>query len=148
MEIVFKQIGVIHTSLLDKNSTPIQASRSDLPGRVEVFPEYLNGLEGIEGFSHIYLLYGFHLSEIEAPLLVQPFLDDKTHGIFATRYPVRPNPLGLSVVRLLEKKENILYFLGADMLDNTPLLDIKPYISEFDVFQTEKNGWYEKRKYQ
>jgi tRNA (adenine37-N6)-methyltransferase len=148
MEIVFKQIGVIHTSLLDRNSTPIQASRSDLPGRVEVFPEYLNGLEGIEGFSHIYLLYGFHLSEIEAPLLVQPFLDDKTHGIFATRYPVRPNPLGLSVVRLLEKKENILYFLGADMLDNTPLLDIKPYISEFDVFQTEKNGWYEKRKYQ
>jgi tRNA (adenine37-N6)-methyltransferase len=148
MEIILKQIGVIHTSLLDKNSTPIQSSRSNLPGTVEVFPEYLQGLEGIEEFSHIYLLYGFHLSDKVTSFMVQPFLDDKLHGIFATRYPVRPNPLGISIVRLMEKRENLLSFIGADMLDNTPLLDIKPYIPEFDIFKTEKNGWYENRKYQ
>ena len=147
MEILLKQIGIIHTSLLDKKYAPIQASRSDLPGSVEVFPEYLKGLEGIEEFSHIFLLYEFHLSEMGTPLMVQPFLDDKLHGIFATRYPNRPNPLGLSVVHLVSRQGAMLNFAGADMLDGTPLLDIKPYISEFDVFTVEKNGWYSERKF-
>jgi tRNA (adenine37-N6)-methyltransferase len=145
MEITMKTIGVIHTPLLEKSDAPIQSSRSDIAGTVEVFPQYLEGLDGIEGFSHIILLYGFHQSEQEISLKVQPFLDDQLHGIFTTRYPNRPNPLGLSVVRLLNRKENRLEFLGADMLDGTPLLDIKPYVPEFDIFTVTKTGWYANR---
>jgi tRNA (adenine37-N6)-methyltransferase len=147
METMLKAIGIIHTPLIEKKDAPIQSSRSDIVGSVEVFPEYLEGLDGIEGFSHIYLLYMFHRSELEISLKVQPFLDDQLHGIFATRYPSRPNPLGLSVVQLTERKENWLYFKGADMLDGTPLLDIKPYIPEFDIFTVEKIGWYQNRKH-
>jgi tRNA-Thr(GGU) m(6)t(6)A37 methyltransferase TsaA len=147
MEIMMKAIGVIHTPLFDKKDTPIQSSRSDIAGTVEVFPQYLEGLDGIEEFSHIYLLYGFHRSEPEISLKVQPFLDDQLHGIFATRYPCRPNPLGISVVQLTERRENILYFKGADMLDGTPLFDIKPYIPEFDIFAVDKTGWYQHRKH-
>jgi tRNA-Thr(GGU) m(6)t(6)A37 methyltransferase TsaA len=147
MEIMFKQIGIIHTSLLDKTTTPIQSSRSDIHGSVEIFPEYVDGLDGVEDFSHIYLLYGFHCPKSGVSLKVKPFLDDKLHGIFATRFPNRPNPLGLSIVNLVEMKENIIYFKGADMLDGTPLLDIKPYILDFDVFNVDKIGWYKTRKY-
>ncbi|MHB0967253.1 MAG: tRNA (N6-threonylcarbamoyladenosine(37)-N6)-methyltransferase TrmO [Chloroflexi bacterium] len=142
-----KRIGVIHTSLVEKKDAPIQSSRSDLPGTVEVFPQYLEGLDGVEEFSHIYLLYGFHRSEPEVTLKVRPFLDDQMHGIFSTRYPCRPNPLGLSVVRLVKREGNLLLIKGADMLDGTPLWDIKPYVPEFDVFSVEKMGWYANRKY-
>ena len=147
METMLKAIGIIHTPLIEKKDAPIQSSRSDIVGSVEVFPEFLEGLDGIEGFSHIYLLYMFHRSQQEVSLKVQPFLDDQLHGIFATRYPSRPNPLGLSVVQLTERRENWLYFKGADMLDGTPLLDIKPYIPEFDIFTVEKIGWYQNRKH-
>jgi tRNA-Thr(GGU) m(6)t(6)A37 methyltransferase TsaA len=147
VEIMMKAIGVIHTPLIEKSETPIQSSRSDIPGTVEVFPQYLEGLDGIENFSHIYLLYGFHRAEPEISLKIQPFLDDQSHGIFATRYPCRPNPLGLSVVQLIERRENLLYFKGADMLDETPLFDIKPYIPEFDIFAVDKTGWYQHRKH-
>lgn len=147
MEMMMKAIGVIHTPLIEKNDAPIQSSRSDIAGSVEVFPQYLEGLDGIEEFSHIYLLYGFHRCKLEISLKVQPFLDDQLHGIFATRYPCRPNQLGISVVQLTERQENLLYFKGADMLDGTPLLDIKPYIPEFDIFTVYKTGWYQKRKY-
>jgi tRNA (adenine37-N6)-methyltransferase len=146
MEIIMKAIGTIHTPMIEKKGTPIQSSRSEVDGTVEVFPQYLEGLDGIEDFSHIYLLYGFHLAELEASLKVQPFLDDQLHGIFATRYPCRPNPLGLSVVQLIERKGDILRFKGADMLDETPLFDIKPYIPEFDIFTVNKIGWYQHRK--
>ena len=107
----------------------------------------MDGLDGIEEFSHIILLYGFHRSEQEISLKVKPFLDDRLHGIFATRYPCRPNPVGLSVVQLLERQANFIRFTGADMLDGTPLLDIKPYITEFDIFSVEKSGWYQNRKF-
>ncbi len=147
MEYNLKAIGVIHTPLTDKKRTPIQSSRSDIIGTVEVYPQYLEGLEGIEAFSHIYLLYGFHQSEQEVTLKVKPFLDDQVHGVFATRYPNRPNPLGLSVVQLISRQANLIEFKGADMLDGTPLLDIKPYIPEFDVFSVEKTGWYQTRKF-
>lgn len=147
MEICLKTIGVIHTPLVEKEATPIQSSRSDIAGTVEVFPQYLEGLDGIEEFSHLYLLYAFHRSEQEISLKVQPFLDDRLHGVFTTRYPYRPNPLGLSVVRLKGRKKNVLFFSGADMLDGTPLLDIKPYIPEFDVFTVDKIGWYKRRKH-
>ncbi len=147
MEIVLKAIGVIHTPFQEASTTPIQSARSAVPGSVEVYPEYLEGLDGVERFSHLYLLYGFHHAGPLQSLKVQPFLDDRLHGLFATRYPVRPNPLGLSIVRLIERRENVLHFIGADMLDGTPLLDIKPYIPEFDVFEVEKTGWYQQRKH-
>ena len=147
MNILMKPIGVIHTPLNEKNDAPIQSSRSDIAGSVEVFPQYQEGLEGIEDFSHIYLLYGFHRSHREISLKVKPFLDDEVHGIFTTRHPCRPNPLGFSVVRLIERKENLLYFKGADMLDSPPLFDIKPYIPDFDIFNVDKIGWYQHRKH-
>jgi tRNA-Thr(GGU) m(6)t(6)A37 methyltransferase TsaA len=91
-------------------------------------------------------LYGFHRSETEISLKVKPFLDDQNHGVFVTRYPCRPNPIGLSVVQLVERKNNLLFFKGADMLDGAPLFDIKPYIPEFDIFTVDKIGWYQSRK--
>jgi len=145
--IKFIHIGIIHSSILEKESSPIQSSRSDMEATVEIFPPYEDGLLGIEEFSHIYLFYEFHRMNPDIELQVKPFLDDQVHGIFATRYPVRPNPLGFSVVRLLERKRNILTVRGADMLDGTPLLDIKPFIPEFDVFEVDKIGWYKNRKY-
>jgi tRNA (adenine37-N6)-methyltransferase len=147
MEFIMEAIGIIHTPLMEKSNSPIQSSRSDINGTIEVFPQYLEGLDGIEEFSRIYLLYGFHRANPEVSLKVQPFLDDQLHGIFATRYPCRPNPLGLSVVELTERKGAILHFKGADMLDGSPLLDIKPYIPEFDIFSVEKIGWYQRRKH-
>jgi tRNA-Thr(GGU) m(6)t(6)A37 methyltransferase TsaA len=146
MGFIIKPIGFIHTSLTDKNCSPIQSSRSDFTGTIEVFPQYLEGLEGIEAFSHIYLLYRFHQSDQEVALKVKPFLDDQEHGVFATRYPNRPNQLGFSVVQLTGRQANLLEFKGADMLDGTPLLDIKPYIPEFDVFSVSKSGWFKNRK--
>ncbi|HPH98539.1 MAG TPA: tRNA (N6-threonylcarbamoyladenosine(37)-N6)-methyltransferase TrmO [Anaerolineaceae bacterium] len=147
MQITMQAIGVIHTPLNEKQQTPIQSSRSTIQGTIEIFPEYLEGLEGIESFSHIYLLYGFHLSDEKFSLKVQPFLDDQLHGIFSTRFPCRPNPIGISVVNLISREKNILCFRGADMLNGTPLLDIKPYIPEFDVFSTDRIGWYQNRKH-
>ena len=145
MEMTFKSIGVIHTPFQEKEKTPIQSARSEVLGTVEVYETYLDGLDGVEGFSHLILLYAFDRSPVQAPLMVKPFLDDQLHGIFATRYPNRPNALGLSVVRLVECKHNVLTILGVDMLDNTPLLDIKPYVPEFDIHPVLKTGWYANR---
>jgi tRNA (adenine37-N6)-methyltransferase len=147
MDFSIKPIGIIHTPFLDKTNMPIQSSRSEIIGTIEVFPEYQDGLDGVEDLSRIYLLYGFHRAEPIQSLKVQPFLDDQFHGIFATRYPVRPNFIGLSIVEVLGRQENLIHFKGVDMLDGTPLMDIKPYIPEFDVFEVEKIGWYQKRKY-
>jgi len=147
LEYVMKPIGVIHTPFHDTSNMPIQSARSEEYGKVEVFPEYMAGLEGIADFSHLYLLYAFHLANREVNLRVQPFLDDQVHGLFATRYPVRPNPIGLSIVRITAVQENVIFFNGADMLDGTPLLDIKPYIPEFDIFTVDKKGWYQQRKH-
>ena len=147
LEYVMKPIGIIHTPFHDTSNMPIQSARSEEQGKVEVFPEYIAGLEGIADFSHIYLLYAFHLANPDFNLRVQPFLDDQVHGLFATRYPVRPNPIGLSIVRITAVQGNVIFFNGADMLDGTPLLDIKPYIPEFDIFAVEKTGWYQQRKH-
>jgi tRNA (adenine37-N6)-methyltransferase len=135
-------IGTIHSPFTDKSKTPIQASRSQAKGSVEVYPEFAEGLQDLEGFSHIFLLYAFHESSGYS-LLVKPFLDDKLHGLFATRYPYRPNPIGLSVVRLTARQGDILEIEGVDMLDGTPLLDIKPYVPDFDVRIDTRNGWYD-----
>ena len=144
MEFTMKPIGVIHSPFTDKGRTPIQASRSRAIGRIEVYPEFAEGLQDVEGFSHLILLYVFHHSS-EYTLRVKPFLDDQWHGLFATRHPCRPNPLGLSVVRLLERRDNLLEIEGVDTLDGTPLLDIKPYVPEFDVRMEVSTGWYAHR---
>ena len=138
-------IGVIHSPFTEKSETPIQPSRSQAIGKVEIYPQFTDGLQDIEGFSHLILLYVFHRSS-EYSLKVTPFLDDQTHGLFATRYPCRPNPIGLSTVRLLSRDAKILEIEGVDVLDGTPLLDIKPYMPEFDIRQNVNAGWYETRK--
>jgi tRNA-Thr(GGU) m(6)t(6)A37 methyltransferase TsaA len=139
-----KPIGVIHSPFTQKDQTPIQASRSPAVGQVEVYPEFTEGLQDLEELSHIILLYVFHCSS-GYQLRVKPFLDDHLRGLFATRYPCRPNPLGLSVVRLLERRGNILEIQGVDVLDGTPLLDIKPYVPDFDVRSEVRTGWYARR---
>lgn len=138
-------IGVIHTPIQNERSAPVQSARSDVEGVIEVFPQYEAGLEGIEGFSHIHLLFSFFQAGDETSLIVTPFLDNRQFGVFATRFPLRPNPIGLSVVRLLRRDKALLYFKGADMIDGTFLLDIKPYLPEFDVFQAERIGWFHTR---
>jgi tRNA-Thr(GGU) m(6)t(6)A37 methyltransferase TsaA len=144
MEFIMNPIGVIHSPFTDKDKTPIQPTRSAASGYVEVFPEFAEGLLDLEGFSHIILLYVFHQSD-SYTLRVKPFLDDQLRGLFATRYPYRPNPIGLSIVRLLAWHENILDIDGVDMLDGTPLLDIKPYVPEFDIYSDVRTGWYTHR---
>jgi tRNA (adenine37-N6)-methyltransferase len=144
MEFIMRPIGIIHSPFTEKDKTPIQASHSQAIGMVEIYPEFADGLKDIEELSHIYLLYAFHKSSGYA-LQVKPFLDNQEHGLFATRYPYRPNPIGLSIVKLLSRKENILTIEGIDTLDGTPLLDIKPYVPDFDRRTDVRTGWYETR---
>ncbi len=143
-ECAMRPIGVIHSPFTDKKQTPIQPTRSEAVGQVEVYPEFAEGLQDVEGFSHLILLYVFHQSA-GFSLRVKPFLDDALRGLFATRYPCRPNPIGLSIVRLLARRDNRLEIEGVDMLDGTPLLDIKPYVPDFDVKLDVRAGWYETR---
>ena len=144
MEFVFKPIGIIHSPFKEKKITPIQPSRSTKKGKVEIFPEFQEGLDGIEKFSHIILLYAFHESK-GYQLHIKPFLDDQLHGLFTTRYPERPNPIGISTVKLISRKDNLLEIDGVDVLDGTPLLDIKPHIPGFDIHGDVKTGWYSSR---
>lgn len=144
MQIVMQPIGVIHSPFGNPDEMPIQASRSNAAGSVEVYPAFASGLKDIEGFSHLHLLYVFHESSGFA-LVVKPFLDDRERGLFATRHPRRPNPIGMSIVRLLSRQDNRLVVEGVDMLDGSPLLDIKPYVPDFDVRRDARAGWYETR---
>jgi len=137
----FVPIGRIHTSHKTKEECPIQpVYSSEALGNIEVFQQYAVGLKDIETFSHIYILYLLdRAGEIQ---LVRPtFLDDEPHGIYASRHPCRPNGIGMSIVRLEERRENILTIRGIDVLDETPLLDIKPYIPKFDIIESASNGW-------
>jgi tRNA-Thr(GGU) m(6)t(6)A37 methyltransferase TsaA len=143
-EIKYKPIGVVHSPFKKPKGTPIQpAGAENINGTVEVFPEYTAGLKDLEGFSHIILIYHFHLSK-GAALKVRPYMDSEVHGVFAMRGPSRPNPVGISVVRLVKIEENILHIQDVDVVDGTPLLDIKPYVPEFDIRKVEKIGWLEK----
>ena len=143
-EIKYKPIGVIHSPFKEPKGTPIQpAGAKGICGTVEVFPEYASGLKDIDGFSHLILLYHFHLSQ-GVSLEAKPYMDNQAHGVFAMRGPSRPNPIGISVVRLLEVEGNILHIQDIDIVDGTPLLDIKPYVPEFDKREVEKIGWLEK----
>jgi tRNA (adenine37-N6)-methyltransferase len=143
MEIIYKSIGVIHTSFNSLDEMPIQpTSDASGPGVIEVFSEYADALRDLEGFSHIYLLYHFHKVR-QSQLIVTPFLDSKPHGIFATRAPTRPNPLGLSLVKLVRIDHSQVYVEGTDVLNGTPLLDIKPFVPEFESVQGVRIGWLE-----
>jgi tRNA-Thr(GGU) m(6)t(6)A37 methyltransferase TsaA len=144
MEFHLQPIGFIYSPFTEKDETPFQASRSQAIGQVRVNPEYADGLLDIEGFSHLILIYILHRSD-GYDLQVKPFLDDKAHGLFATRYPYRPNRLGLSVVKLLRREGTLLEIEGVDVLNETPLLDIKPYIADFDQRADTRSGWYETR---
>lgn len=145
MPIRLKPIGIIHTPFKTKEGMPIQSNGAKgIKGQIELNEEFVPGLADLDGFSHIILIYCFHKST-GFELLTRPFLDNKQRGVFATRAPKRPNPIGLSVVRILKIEKNIIYVENVDILDETPLLDIKPYIPDFDIHKTEKNGWIENK---
>jgi tRNA (adenine37-N6)-methyltransferase len=134
-------IGVIHSPHLKAEGTPIQAAlATGVRGTVELSPEYAAGLRDLDGFERVWLVYWFDRAK-SAELVVTPYLDTTPRGLFATRAPCRPNPIGLSAVRLLGIVGNTLQVDGLDILDNTPLLDIKPYLPAFDAFKAKRNGW-------
>jgi tRNA-Thr(GGU) m(6)t(6)A37 methyltransferase TsaA len=144
--IEFKPIGIIHTPFTEPEGIPIQpAGAAGVHGTVDVFEEYAAGLKDLDGFSHIILLYHFHRSR-GFSLQVVPFMDKQPRGLFATRAPKRPNPIGLSVVQLDRIEKGTLHIQNVDILDGTPLLDIKPYVPEFDSYTNIRTGWLEKVK--
>ena len=143
MEITYHAIGVIHTTFKDLAGMPIQpTSDASGPGTIEVYEPYLEGLKDVDGFSHLIVLYHLHAVQ-ESALLITPFLDSAPRGIFATRAPTRPNPIGLSIVELKGVEGNILHVDQIDVLDGTPLLDLKPYVPEFDHRPDVRIGWLE-----
>lgn len=140
----FRSIGIIHSPHTDLAKIPIQpVFCQDITGTVVIDPEYTDGLLHLDGFSHIYLFYYFHRSA-QTRLQLKPYLKDKKSGVFATRAPHRPNKLGMSLVELLRIEDNVLHIRGVDILDSTPLLDIKPYIQRFDTRRTVRSGWQDK----
>ena len=139
--IVYSPVGVIRTEHVAAQETPIQpVYAKGCRGRVEILPQYQEALRDLDGFSHIYLIY--HLDRAaRARLTVKPFLQDVERGVFATRAPCRPNPIGLSIVELIRIEGNVIHVDGLDVLDGTPLLDIKPYTARFDRIESTRNGW-------
>ena len=141
MEFTFKPIGIVKSAYKSKSGVPIQGVFDpDSRGVVEIFEEYEEGLRDIEGFSHIILIYVFHRSE-GYDLICRPYMEDKEHGVFAIRAPRRPNPIGLSVVRLMKTEGRLLHLSEVDMLDGTPVLDIKPFAPRFDNREDARVGW-------
>jgi len=139
----FRPIGHIRTPFREPVGMPVQGLLTDTEGTVELLPELEPGLTDIEGFSHLILLYAFNRTGSSVPLLQRPLLEDVEHGVFAIRSPVRPNPIGLTVVRLLGREGCRLRVRGVDMLDGTPLLDLKPYVARFDAPAECRCGWLE-----
>ena len=141
--IIYKPIGIIHTPFKTPENMPIQNTGANgVRGTIEIYPEYAEGLKDITGFSHLILLH--HLHQVNHySLQVIPFLDTIEHGIFATRSPIRPNAIGLTIVKLIELKGCMLTIEGIDMLDQTPLLDIKPYLPQVDALHDVRIGWFE-----
>jgi len=144
MSIIFEPIGIIETTFHKPSEIPVQHGIDNSNhARIILNKELITGLHDIEQFSHIMLFYFFHKS-VESSLTVVPYTDDKPHGVFSTRSPSRPNALGFSIVELVHVWENILYVKGIDILNNTPLLDIKPYCSWIDSKPETNNGWFKK----
>lgn len=143
MEIKYTSIGIIHTPFKSLEGMPIQSERSiKAEGEIEVYPQYTDCLDDLEGFSHIYILYHFHKS-FGWKAKVTPFLDHGLRGLFSTRSPRRPNPIGLSILEVLSISENIIRVKMVDILDGTPLLDIKPYVPQFENVEISRIGWLE-----
>ena len=146
MQVTYKPIGIIHSPFHALEDMPIQpTSEASQPGVVEIFPQFAEGLSDLAGFSHVYLIYHLH-RVAHTKLTVTPFLDTQPRGLFATRAPSRPNPIGLSLVKLERIEDNRLYIAALDMLDQTPLLDIKPYIPEFEPQQNVRVGWVDQAR--
>ena len=146
-EIRYSPIGIIRSPFREIEGMPLQPCGAiGVAGTVEIKNELAGGLKDINGFSHIILIYHFHFSK-GFSLEVIPFLDDQPKGVFATRAPKRPNPIGLSIVKLINVENNLLHIEDVDILDNTPLLDIKPYVYIFDAMEQTQIGWYSKAKY-
>jgi tRNA-Thr(GGU) m(6)t(6)A37 methyltransferase TsaA len=145
-EVIYKPIGIIRSPYKDPSKTPKypQAVRN-VRGSIEILPELVEGLKDLEGFSHIVLIYHMHLAKSFSPI-VKAYLDGKEHGVFSTRSPSRPNAIGLSVVKLVEVVGNTLIIEDLDIIDGTPLLDIKPYTPEFIDLSSIKIGWIENHK--
>ena len=137
-----KPIGIIHSSYKSTGKAPYQGYKSEEISQIEVFKEFEEGLQDIEGFSHIIVIYWFHKSQ-GYHLLVKTPWDDIPHGLFTTRSPHRPCPLGLTIVELVAREKNILKVKGLDAIDDTPLLDIKPYVPRIDRRSVVKLGWLE-----
>jgi tRNA-Thr(GGU) m(6)t(6)A37 methyltransferase TsaA len=143
MEVTYHPIGILHTPFRDLRDMPIQPTgRASAPGTAEIFAEYAEGLRDLDGFSHVILLYHLH-QVLRAELRVVPFLGSEPRGVFATRAPSRPNPIGLSIVSLLRIEGCTLHLGNVDILDGTPLLDVKPYVPAFDRPERARAGWLE-----
>jgi tRNA-Thr(GGU) m(6)t(6)A37 methyltransferase TsaA len=141
MTLELNPIGIVRSPFKEAAGTPIQAGMAEgAAGTVEVFPAFAEGLKDLDGFDRIWLLYWFDRAAA-ARLIVTPYLDDQPHGVFATRAPARPNPIGMSAVRLLRIEGCALHVSDVDILDGTPLLDIKPYVPQFDHLSAERTGW-------
>ena len=143
-KVIYRPIGVIRSPFKEIKGMPIQPTGAlGIAGTVEIESSYEDGLKDIEGFSHLILIYHLHLSKGYS-LKVKPFLDNRLHGVFSTRAPNRPNPIGISVVRLLKVEVCILHIADVDIVDGTPLLDLKPYVPEFDTRPATRTGWLSK----
>lgn len=143
MSITFRPIGTLRSPFTELEGMPIQPTGAqEHEGRAEILPEFRDGLQDLDGFNHIYLIYHLHAAG-PGKLRVVPFMDagGVERGIFSTRSPRRPNPLGMSLVRLLSVENGVIRFQGADILDGTPLIDIKPYIAHFDRVEAPTCGW-------
>ena len=148
MDIIkYKPIGKIYTPFKDREGMPIQPTGAKgVKGTITIEQEYIEGLKDLDGFSHVILIYHFHLIN-ECKLTLVPFMDDKAHGVFSTRAPKRPNPIGFSVVKLNKIEGNIIHIENIDVLNETPLLDIKPFIPDVDCVTAEKLGWLERKSH-
>ena len=143
-EIKYDPIGIIHTPFKTPIGTPIQSTAAEeIEGQIEIFNEFVDGLKDLNGFSHIILIFHFHLIK-GAKLRVKPYMDNNLRGVFATRAPMRPNPIGISIVKLIKIEDNIIYIKDIDIVDKTPLLDIKPFVPQFDKRNVIKIGWLDK----
>lgn len=145
-ECALEIVGSVETPFREPPGTPIQPSRAaGARGTVRLDPRFQEGLRDLAGFERIWLVYWLHRAP-PAGLLTVPFLDEQPRGIFATRSPARPNPIGISAVRLLSVRENVLEVADVDMVDGTPLLDVKPYVPEFDAYPGSRAGWFDRSR--
>ncbi|QSX32228.1 tRNA (N6-threonylcarbamoyladenosine(37)-N6)-methyltransferase TrmO [Shewanella avicenniae] len=139
----YQAIGVVRSPFTQQAGTPVQPSHDNATqGIIELAPQFVPALQDLEGFSHIWILCHMHQAN-SANLTVTPYLDNKPHGLFATRAPSRPNPIGMSLLRLSKIEGNLLHVFELDLLDGTPVLDIKPFVAQFDQRTETKNGWFD-----